>query len=57
MIQTQQRIADGGVAIGWFGYIVSHIEQINGVLQLVLLVTSIIATIIAARYHFKRTPK
>jgi hypothetical protein len=54
---AQQKIADGGVAVGWFGYIVSHIEQINGVLQTVLLIASIIATIIAARYHLRRTPK
>jgi hypothetical protein len=56
-MQLQQKVADGGVAVGWFGYIVSHAEQINGILQTILLITSIIATIIAARYHLRRTPK
>ena len=56
-MQIQQKVADGGVAVGWFGYIISHIEQINGVLQTLLLVTSIVATFIAARYHWRRTPK
>jgi len=53
----QQKVADSGVAVGWFGYLISHLEQVNGVLQTLLLTSSIIATIIAARYHWKRTPK
>ena len=53
----QQKVADSGVAVGWFGYLVSHLEQVNGVLQTVLLLASIVATVVAARYHWKRTPK
>jgi hypothetical protein len=51
----QQKIADVGVTVGWFGWIVSHVEQINGILQTILLLASIVATVIAARYHLKRT--
>lgn len=54
---STQKVADGGVLAGWLGWVVSHITQINGVLQALLLLTSIVATLIAARYHFKRTPK
>jgi hypothetical protein len=53
----QQRLADSGPVVGWGAWFISHIEQVNGVFQFVLLVTSIVATIIAARYHWKRTPK
>lgn len=52
-----QKAADSGVAAGWLGWTVSHIEQINGVLQALLLIISIAATLIAMRYHYKRTPK
>lgn len=52
-----QKAADGGVVVGWLGWVVSHIEQINGVLQAVLLVVSIVATLVAIRYHLKRMPK
>lgn len=50
-----QKVADAGAAIGWVGWFLSHLDQINGVLQFALLVTSIVATIIAARYHLRRT--
>lgn len=54
---NNQKAADGGVVVGWFVWIVSHIEQINGVLQAVLLLLSIVATLFAMRYHYKRTPR
>ena len=57
MNQPQQKIADGGAIIGWAGWFLSHLDQINGVLQFVLLLSSIVATVFAARYHLRKTPK
>jgi hypothetical protein len=54
---TQQKLADSGPVVGWGAWLISHLEQVNGVLQLLLLTVSIVATVIAARYHWKRTPK
>lgn len=54
---AQQRVADTGAVVGWIGWFLSHLDQINGVLQFILLVSSIVATVVAARYHFKKTPK
>lgn len=54
---STQKVADGSVVFGWLGWTVSHITQINGVLQALLLITSIVATLIAARYHYLKTPK
>ena len=56
-MSIQQKAADAAVTIGWSGWLVSHIEQINSIAQFVLLLTSIVATVLAARYHYKRTPK
>jgi hypothetical protein len=56
-MSVQQKAADAGVTIGWFGWVVSHVEQINGILQTILLIASIVATFVAIRYHWKRTPK
>jgi hypothetical protein len=52
---TASKVADTGAAIGWGTWILTHITQINEFAQFVLLVTSIVATVFAARYHFKRT--
>jgi hypothetical protein len=54
---VQQKLADGGPVFGWAAWLISHIEQVNGILQFLLLTVSIVATIIAARYHWKKTPK
>lgn len=56
-MQLQQKAADSAVTVGWLGWLISHIEQVNGLLQFVLLVTSIAATLVAMRYHWRRTPK
>lgn len=47
------RIADYSVGGGWLGWVVSHITEVNSVLQAILLITSIVATLIAARYHWR----
>jgi hypothetical protein len=47
--------ADIAVAAGWSGWLFSHIAQINELAQFVLLITSIGATIVAMRYHWKKT--
>lgn len=52
-----QRLADAGATVGWMGWALSHLDQINGLLQTILLIASIVATIVAIRYHWKRTPK
>lgn len=53
----RERVADGGAITAWAGWFMSHAAQINGVLQTVLLLVSIVAGIVAIRYHLKRTPK
>ena len=50
-----QKIADIGAPIGLGVWVISHIAEINGLLQLVLLVSSIIATVLAARYHYLKS--
>jgi len=54
---VQLKIADTAVPVGWGAWVVSHLAEVNEVLQFVLLATSIIATLIAIRYHVKNTPK
>jgi hypothetical protein len=46
-----------GVACGWGAWIISHIQQINGVLQALLLLTSLVVTLVTGRYYYRRTPK
>lgn len=50
-------VADVAVPIGWGAWVASHLAQVNEVLQFVLLITSIAATILAMRYHWRNTPK
>lgn len=52
-----EKLAGGGLLAGWGAWVVAHVAAINGILQTVLLVVSIIATLLAARYHYRRTPK
>lgn len=51
------RAADGGVLVAWFAWFMAHIDQINNVIQFILLVTGIISTLLAGRYHWKKTKK
>lgn len=53
----QQKAADSCAAMGWVVWVTSHIDQINSVLQSILLLVSIVGTLVALRYHYKRTPK
>ena len=53
----QQRVADAAVPAGWGIWAFSHLAQLNEILQFVLLTMSIIATVIAIRYHLRNTPK
>jgi len=57
MTTDKQHLADAGAVVGWGGWILSHLEPINTVLQFILLVLSIIATAVAIRYHLRKTPK
>lgn len=52
---VQQKVADTGAVIGWSGWFLSHLDQINGILQFLLLIASIAATVVAARYHWKKS--
>jgi hypothetical protein len=52
-MDARTRVADYFVPSAWIGWLVSHITEINSILQTILLVTSIIATLIAARYHWR----
>ena len=53
----QQKVADVAVPMGWGALAFSHLAELNQILQFILLVTSIIATLIAIRYHLRNTPK
>jgi hypothetical protein len=53
---NQRGVADGAVAASWSGYYISNVIEINEVLKTVLLVASIVATVIAMRYHLRNTP-
>lgn len=55
--EHKQTVADGTVIFSWLGWMISHIDQINSVLQFVLLIASIFATAVAARYHLRKTRK
>ena len=55
--QTKSIVADAAAGTSIGGLILSHIVEINEVLQLVLLIVSIAAGIVAIRYHWKKTPK
>jgi hypothetical protein len=55
--EAHQRVADAGVVIGWGGWLFSHLVDINLVLQTILLVASIVATVVAIIYHARRMSK
>jgi hypothetical protein len=54
---TQQKVADAGAVMAWGGWFMSHLVQLNEVLQFALLLVSIVAGVVAIRYHLKKTPK
>ena len=54
---SQQQLADVGAVAAWTGWFLSHLVEINGVLQFILLLVSIAAGIVAIRYHLAKTPK
>lgn len=52
---NKERLADTGAVTGFLGWFLSHLAQINGFLQFLLLLASIAAAIAATRYHLKNT--
>jgi len=46
-----------GSIVGWVGWIFSHLKEVNELLQTVLLVTSIFATVAAFIYHRSNTKR
>lgn len=54
---SQQQLADASALTAWAGWFLSHLADINGVLQFILLLVSIAAGIVAIRYHLAKTPK
>lgn len=55
--EVGRRLADGGTVVSWSGWLISHITEVNSLLQTVLLVVSIVAGLFAIRYHHRRTPR
>lgn len=51
---VQQKVADGGAVVGWIGWLISHLAEINTFLQTGVLLLSIAATLIALRANLKR---
>jgi hypothetical protein len=49
-----QKLADSGAVVAWVAYILSHLPQINQVLQTLALVTAIFASIAAGLYHLRK---
>lgn len=47
--QVQEKVASSGAVASWIGWVISHIEQINGLLQTAVLLLSITASVIAIR--------
>jgi hypothetical protein len=54
MKEHAQRLVDAAAPIGWLAWIFSHMTEINQVLQFVLLLASIFATVSAGLYHRKK---
>ena len=54
---AQEKAAFCGMVCGWGVWLVSHIQQINAVLQGILLLVTLVVTLITGRYYYKRTPK
>jgi len=54
---TSAKIADGGWIAGAAVWYVSHIAQINEVLQHVILILTVISLVAAIRYHTRKHGK
>jgi hypothetical protein len=48
------KFADGAVVLGWLGFFLSHIDQINKVMQFFGLCFAIAASWAAYRYHTRK---
>jgi len=53
----KERLADTAAWGSLWGLIISHLAQLNEILQTLLLITSIVAGCFSIRYHWKKTPK
>lgn len=53
-VSPSSKVADSGVILSWTAWFVSHIDQINGVVQFFALLFAIAASITAIIYHVKR---
>jgi hypothetical protein len=51
---VSSKIADGGWITGLVVWYVSHIAQINEVLQHVILILTAVSLLAAIRYHWKK---
>lgn len=51
------KFANSGVVMGWIGFFLSHIDDVNKVLQFFALICAIAASIAAYRFHTRNTKK
>lgn len=49
-----QRLADAAVPFSWAAWILSHLKDLNVVLQTIALLAAIVASVTAAIYHSKK---
>jgi hypothetical protein len=49
-----QRLADAIAPLAWLAWLSSHFTQINQILQFILLITSIFASLTAGMYHWRK---
>lgn len=56
-MDTHDKVLQAGALSGWVGWFFSHVREVNDLLQTVLLITSIAATVVAIIYHRSRTKK
>lgn len=50
-----QKLADGAAGMTWLAWFVSHVTQINEVLQFFALIVAIVSGSAAAWYHFSKS--
>jgi hypothetical protein len=55
MLPEKSHIADAATGVGFGGLLVSHLAQLNQVLQTILLVFSIASAYCAIRYYRRNT--
>jgi hypothetical protein len=48
------KVANSSVIFSWLAWFLSHIEQINSVVQFFVLLLAAVASICAIRYHTKK---